>query len=70
MKLPAKVSKAFDICSDLCSEASPNQYTDPKSTWARRRSVKNMNAKQAKQFAIAAFEIYEHYGKEVYHPKK
>lgn len=65
-KIPNKIVKQFDICSDLLSDASPNQYTDPKSAWARRRSVRNMTQEQLQAFAYAAFEIYEHYAPEVY----
>jgi hypothetical protein len=65
-QVPSRVIIACDRCSDLCSDASPNQYTDPKSAWARRRAVKNMKPAQLRKFALEACYIYEWVGHIVY----
>jgi len=59
---PFRCIKAIDACADLCSDASPNQATDPKSGWARRRSIKRMTPEQLRKFALEAHYILEFVG--------
>jgi hypothetical protein len=59
IKVTKRVIKAFDQCADLCSMASPNQYTDPKSAWARKRAYANMTNAQRTLFGSEALLILE-----------
>ena len=65
-KVPLRVIQVLDKCSDLCSEASPNQDTDPKSAWARRRSIQHMTPAQLRKFALEAQYLCEWVGGFVY----
>lgn len=59
MQCKNTVVRAFDRTADMLSDACPVGHTDPKSVWARRRALRNMNAAQLAAFSKQALLIVE-----------